>query len=262
MKLKKTYKIITLVMCIAVIGFIFSGCGAISVGNGEYEEKKYTTEKTVDKIVVDNYRTDTIFSVSPDDKFHITCYENKKFKFEITESDNGVLNIDQAEIKQISIFELPSENQKVLIEVPATFQGDIEGSFGRVKLLIDGIKTNNIKIESSRGEIKFNQVQATGNIDINGYRASISLLDTKSENEILVISERGDIDFENLEVGMQLHIENYRGDISGNVKGLISDYSITSKIRRGESNLPSRMLNDRKTMYIENSRGDINVNFD
>lgn len=263
MKVKNLYKSILIGLYIVIIGLALSGCEISSYSsNGEYEEKKYTSKNSVDKIIIDNYGTDTIFTTSKDNNFHVTCYENNKYNYEIVETDDRALNIEKKDLKKFTIFELASDLQRVTIEIPKSFQGDIKVNAGRAELLLNGINASNIQLESSRGKVKIDDVTVFENIMINGYRDQISFSNIKAGNEILVENQRGDINLENIEFGFKLKINNYRGDIIGKINGSINDYSITCIIERGDCNLPDKMEGGSKDIHLQTSRGNINITFD
>lgn len=262
MKVRKLLISMMLIIYIIIVGSAMSGCDVSSLStNGEYKEKNYVAKNSIHKIVVDNHLVDTIFTLSRDGNIHVTCYENNKYNYEITESEDGTLKIRKNDLKKLTIFELPSDLQQVTIEVPESFKGDIEINAGRGELLINDIKARNIQILSERGITNIDRVEVLESIKIEGNRDEISLVDSNIGNEIFIENERGDINFQNLECGYKLEINNYRGNILGTIKGSIEDYSITSKIERGECNLPSSMKGGVKNINLETGRGDINVIF-
>ncbi|MEM1484879.1 DUF4097 family beta strand repeat-containing protein [Oscillospiraceae bacterium PP1C4] len=247
----------------AVMISTVSGCGIANHStNGEYQEKSYTSEKAVNTVVVNSSRIDVVVSSSADDKFHVTCYENDRYKFNISELDDGTLQVKKQDVKKFTVFELPSDLQEITVQVPASFDGELQIVSERAKLSCSSIRAGNIEIESKRGKIELNKVNATGSITINSYRDSISLVDIAVKDEISIVNGRETIYFQNIEFGSNLKIENHRGDITGYLKGAKTDYTLLCEVERGESNLPANLPGGEKNIHIKNSRGDVNVEFD
>lgn len=216
----------------------------------------------VDKVVISSTGIDTVFSISEDDQFHVTCYENDRYKFKISESGEGTLSVEEQDIKKFTIFELPSDLQEVTIEVPKAFCGNIDITIEMAKVFCDGISAGNIDIKSDGGKIELDNIDVVESLTINGYRDAISMVNITVGQEISVINEWETIYFQNFEFGSNLKIENHWGDINGNIKGKLADYSLISKIEYGECNLPADLAGGKRNIYIENSWGDIKVDFD
>lgn len=133
-----------------------TGCNnVIFIDGGECTKKEYTSLNSINVIQVNTYRTEIEFSVSTDESVHIIYFENAKYKYDIGETEDGALVVNQHEIDVVSIFELPNEVYKLSIAVPELFFGDVE-------------------IDSDRSDITFNDFHA-GNIAINVDRAEIVL---------------------------------------------------------------------------------------
>lgn len=246
-----------------VLIFIMSGCGIANYStNGEYQGRSYTAEKAINTVVVNSSGIDVVVSTSSDNKFHVTCYENDRYKFNISELDDETLQVKEQDIKKFTIFELPNNLQEITVQVPLSFDGKIQIVSEQAKLSCYSISAGNIEIKSDNGKIELNKVDVTGIITINGYRDSISLVDTTAKDEISVVNEWETIYFQNIEFGSNLKVQNSWGNITGYLKGEKTDYTILCEVEHGESNLFADLPSGEENIYIKNSWGDVNVDFD
>ncbi|MBS6735622.1 MAG: hypothetical protein KH275_10585 [Clostridiales bacterium] len=78
---------------------------------------------------------------------------------------------------------------------------------------------------------------------------------------IQISDNGGNISFENLDVGNALQLTAKNGDISGTVAGSYDDFSIQSKIKKGDSSLPDDKDEGAKTLNVSCNNGDIDISF-
>lgn len=60
---------------------------------------------------------------------------------------------------------------------------------------------------------------------------------------------------------MTLFLTVKNGDIKGTVTGSCDDFSISSEIKKGESNLPDHKDGGEKTLNVSGNNGDVNIEF-
>lgn len=70
----------------------------------------------------------------------------------------------------------------------------------------------------------------------------------------------GDISFAALDVGTVLTVSVKNGDIEGTLVGSYDDFAISSKVKKGESNLPNKTGGE-KTLNVSANNGDIDIEF-
>lgn len=70
----------------------------------------------------------------------------------------------------------------------------------------------------------------------------------------------GDISFDALYVGNALYLTVKNGDIEGTLVGSYDDFAISSKVKKGESNLPNKTGGE-KTLNVSANNGDIDIEF-
>ncbi len=72
----------------------------------------------------------------------------------------------------------------------------------------------------------------------------------------------GDITFDKLSVGHALTVESKNGDIHGTVADGVDAFTISSQVKKGESNLPEQMGSGAKRLTATANNGDIAIEFE
>lgn len=75
-----------------------------------------------------------------------------------------------------------------------------------------------------------------------------------------ITANGGDISFAALDVGTVLTVNVKNGDIEGTLVGSYDDFAISSKVKKGESNLPNKTGGE-KTLNVSANNGDIDIEF-
>ena len=89
-------KIISLLLCLVLGGFILVGC---SNSSEPFEEKSYTPDTQINEINLDVRDREIEVSLSEDEQVHIKYYENSKEYYDISVSDENVLTMTSASDK-------------------------------------------------------------------------------------------------------------------------------------------------------------------
>ena len=189
-------KIISLVLCLILGGFILSGC---SNSSEPFEEKSYTSNTQIHEIHLDVQDRKIEVSLSEDEQVHIQYAENSKEYYDISVSDENVLTMASASDKKWTDYiggKPSAEDRKIALQIPDSL-------------------LESLTLSTTNEDITLSVLAVTGSIDIS--------------------SNGGNIAFENLEVGSALTLNVKNGDISGTIVGSYDDFSIQSEIKKGES---------------------------
>ncbi len=215
-------KIISLLLCLVLGGFILVGC---SNSSEPFEEKSYTPDTQINEINLDVRDREIEVSLSEDEQVHIKYYENSEEYYDISVSDENVLTMTSASDKDWTDYigvKPSAENRKISLQIPDA--------------LLD-----TITLSTTNEDISLPALAVTGSINIS--------------------SNGGNITFENLAVGKSLYLTVKNGDISGTVRGSYDDFAIQSEIKKGESNLPDQKDGGEKTLNVSCNNGDVNIEF-
>lgn len=214
-------KVILIALCLVLGSVILTGCFG---GDEPFEQKNYVVDAAQIRGVSIDVRDRQIeVSLSDDGQIHLDYFENSTEYYSIFASDDGVLNMTSASNKEWTEYfggKPDDENRKISLRLP--------------DMLLDSLALS------------------TTNEDISVYAL------TAADN-ISFSANGGDISFERLDVGSTLDINAKNGDISGTVIGSYDDYSIVSKVKKGESNLPENKSGGTKTLNVSANNGDIDI---
>ena len=89
----------------------------------------------------------------------------------------------------------------------------------------------------------------------------VSLPALRLRTRISVHVNNGTITFQSLDVGEYIELETKNGDIRGSITGPAEAFTITSTIKKGDSNLPEQPGTGAKTLSVTVNNGDIDINF-
>ncbi len=215
-------KIIALVLCLILSSFILSGC---SNRSEPFEEKSYTSDTQINEINLDVQDREIEVSLSEDEQVHIKYCENRKEYYHISVSDENVLTMASVSDKEWTDYigvKPSAEDRKISLQIP------------------DGL-LENLTLSTTNEDITLSALAVTGSINIS--------------------SNGGNIAFGNLDVGSDLNLNVKNGDISGAVVGSYDNFSIQSKIKKGESNLPDNKDSGEKTLNISSNNGNVDIEF-
>lgn len=215
-------KVISLALGLVLSGFVLAGCSDTSKS---FAEKNYTPDTQISEINLDVRDRKIEVSLSADEQIHIQYYENNKEYYDISVSDESVLSMSSANDKEWKDYiggKPSAENRKISLQVPDT--------------LLD-----NITLSTTNEEISLPELTVTGSINLS--------------------SNGGNVTFANLDVGNAINITVKNGDISGTIVGSYDDFTIQTKIKKGESNLPESKEGGAKTLNVSGNNGDVNIAF-
>lgn len=88
------------------------------------------------------------------------------------------------------------------------------------------------------------------------------MLKKVTSNESIQLKTSGnDIQLDTVEFSEELTCNVTDGSVNGSVTGKLADYSVTTKVFDGKSNLPESMNSGDKIINIKTLGGDINIGF-
>ena len=215
-------KIISLVLCLILSGFILSGC---SNSSEPFEEKSYTSDTQINGIDLAVRDREIEVSLSEDEQVHIQYYENSKEYYDISVSDDNVLTMASASDKEWTDYiggKPSAENRKISLQIPDAL-------------------LESLTLSTTNEDITLSALAVTGSINIS--------------------SNGGNISFGDLDVGSALTLTVKNGDISGTIAGSYDDFSIQSEIKKGESNLPENKASGEKTLTVSGNNGNVDIEF-
>ena len=92
--------------------------------------------------------------------------------------------------------------------------------------------------------------------------SEMCIRDSTLTDQMTCRTNNADIVFEPLDVGGAIHLEAKNGDITGTVVGGYDDFSITTQVKKGETNLPKSKPEGEKSLDVSVNNGDAQIRFE
>ena len=229
----KQILVLFLIVCSAVLG----GCEA-DLGDATRVDREFTDMGNTDiSILLDIGEVN--IAESPDNKIHITYYDYKLIKYQITEIDTGII------LKQFRNNETRrgKKPKGVTVLIPKKFSGTLFTNLGAGTINIQdlSVTTANIDMLVTAGEIVATNINAITNLKL-----SIDI---------------GNIIIKDITANKDISLEANTGYISGSIIGAEKNYSISSSVGIGKNNLKSNTIDADKTLKADVSMGYIDILF-
>lgn len=281
-------------------GFALSGWNISAVETHEpYTKKTYSTSARFSAVQVEDKNTEAILSVSPDERIHITYYENEKDVYELQEGE--ILSFKKTENYQWYdyFFNISFQKTTLEIQIPKDYSGDLSLRTSNAKIEANNLSVQNVNLFSSNGTILLDTVHAKDKIHAETSNNSIKMENTSSKNGIQAVTSNGPIVLEktessdanaltsngsitlselnmknisaqtsnasirlaNVQTENSLTLQSSNGSIEGTVKGKLADFSVISHTSNADSNLPETMPGGEKQLTVQTSNGKINIQF-
>lgn len=213
------------ILCIVTGLALFAGCS----GEGEessFAQKNYTADAAQVQAVEINVIDRKIeLEPSSDGQITVDYYESDKEAYDIAVNEEGTLAISCKNSKEWSDYiggKAAEEYRVIRLHVP-------EGALASL-----GITTTN---------------------------EDVSLPAITLQDSLYVDVNNGNIDLERLDVGSAVSLTAKNGSVTGTIVGGYDDFTVTSDIKKGESNLPKQAGNGQKTLDVSVNNGDIELEF-
>lgn len=298
---------------LTIIGAIILGLGLITafIGfalcdfnidkldrNGELIKKEVKYDSYANKIKVDLKDADIVIKKSDDDSLAFNYYENKKIKYELSNTKEEISLTQKINITWFDkIFNLYTKKITVTFYIPNSFKGELKvtdkngdieiyDSYanninlttdnGSIKL--ENTNSSNINLTTKNGNVKADNIEVkneaifksiSGEISVNNIKASNLSLETKSGSTKLnnisssylnVNTLNGRINFSDLSVSVEAKLKSSNGSINGSILGDYEDYIVKASTKNGESNLTNKN-SGKISLIIETLNGNISVSF-
>lgn len=281
-------------------GFALSGWNIAAINTEEpYTKKTYTAPAQYSAIEIEDKNTEAVLTVSPDEKIHITYYENEKNVYDLKEGE--ILSFKKTEKYQWYeyFFNINFQKTTLEIQIPKDYTGDLILRTSNAKIEAKNLSAQNMKLLSSNGAILLDTVHAEEQIHAETSNGSVEMKNISSENSIQAVTSNASIVFEKAEsadttaltsngrimlseiqaenISAQtsnasvrltdvqaensLTLQSSNGSIEGTVKGTLADFSVVSHTSNADSNLPEAMPGGEKQLTVQTSNGKIDIQF-
>jgi hypothetical protein len=217
-----------LIVAAAIIALGVILCAAVIIFSHEdlkdYRGRAYTYEKYVfDASLVRDIRvkdSNRALKLLPADDRNIKacCYEAKDDYYDISLSDDGLLEIIRVEKKRwpfgISLFDLNVGDDDLTVYVPSGMLEDITADTSNGSISYGAIElSGSLRLTSSNGRIRAEDLTAGGNIYLTTSNGSITLEAVTAAGNIFAVTSNGRVGAEN--VGAEdIRLESSNGSVT------------------------------------------------
>ena len=256
------------------------------LSNEKWVQKEKTFEANqVKELSLDITASDVKVTGSADtDQVLIKYPESKSSSYTITE-DEGQLTISEKSNQIFGIFGFdfffPRDWEvEVILPVDSLNNLTLDSTSGDVDIQKLAIKEN-LDLHLSSGAVQLQTVTVAGETSVQLSSGEIGLTnvvakdlhlevtsgDIQLEGAIVANQTRleatsGDIRLSQFKAGQETEISVISGDISGDVLGKMTEYTIQSSVTSGDNNLPQELDGGNKQLRVEATSGDINLQFE
>ena len=217
--MKKTVKqlVVIIAMCALALS-IMPGCAS---NTEDYREKSYVVAAAeADQITIDVKDRKIDMGRSDDGQIHITYFETEKEFYQLGVT-NGELVMTAAQNKTWSDY----------IGTKAVEE------YRTIRVLIPDAPIRRLTLKTTNVDLSLPPLAVTG--------------------EATLAVSGGTIQLDKLDVGTGVHLEAKNGDVRGTIIGSYEDFAITSRVKKGESNLPAEKQGGAKVLDVSVNHGDI-----
>ena len=258
------------------------------LSNEKWEQKEKTFEASqIKELSFDMIASDVKVTGSADtDQVLIKYPESKSRTYTITE-ENGKLTISEKKNRIFGIFSFDFNffssdawTVQVILPVDSLDNVTLDGASGDVDIQKLVIKEN-LDLSLSSGDVQLQTVTVAGKTSVQLSSGEIGLTNIVSKdlhlevtsgdmqlegaivgNQTILEVTSGDIGLTQFKAGQKTEISVTSGDISGDVLGKMTEYTIQSSVTSGDNNLPQELDGGNKQLRVEATSGDINLQFE
>lgn len=203
-------------------------------------EKTYESKAGITKIVLDESANDIIVKSDDTDIVTIEYYDDPNAPVYEIEEKNGELKFERNDRTVFKLINIDFSQKQISVTIPKNYSGELELELTSGKMTLTDVTASDIELDNTSGSIILENVASSGNIDID--------------------NTSGSIEFTNLSAKGDIKLDNTAGSIEGTIDGKQSDFSITSDVTAGSTNLPTTTGGKQK-LEAENTAGSIEIQF-
>jgi DUF4097 and DUF4098 domain-containing protein YvlB len=172
----------------------------------------------------------------------------------VIDTDAGAVTLSRVDAKNLSV---DASAGSVIFNDVTTGKIEISANAGRVDF--NDVAAGYASVRTDAGKVDWQNVAIT-EIAIESAAGAV-LLDTVTVGAASIETDAGKIEFSKLAVNEGLTLSSDFGSIRGTLFGDLSDFTITSQVDAGESNLPTFYQGGDKSLDVSANAGSIEIEF-
>ncbi len=172
----------------------------------------------------------------------------------VVESDAGAVTLKGVASKNLRV---DSSAGSVILDQVTTGQLKISASAGRVSFT--DVTAKDASVNASAGKVTGQNITVAG-LTIESDAGAV-VLNTVTAETAKIKTSAGKIEFAKLAVARALTLDSDCGAIRGSLYGDLTDFTVTTRVEAGESNLPPSYQGGAKTLDVFANAGAVEINF-
>jgi len=266
----------------------------------QFEETHLSVQNTNQAITLQDSNKPIFVGLSNDDQIHLIYFEHKKEYYEI-EDGSVLKAERRTDYRWYDyIFNLDFQYPSFTILLPADFQGSLDLQTSGSKISVSDVRAKQLLcstqdgavsvknfsgaealvVKTSNSKIELSDVQLTGALDCQTSDGAVHLTDicagtihaltsdaailsknTQTSQGTTLKTTDARIEVENVGADGDLSLCTMNGKILGTIAGCMQDFSIQSKTRNGNCNLPEYSIAGDKKLEVVTSDANISIAF-
>ena len=172
-------------------------------------------------------------------------------------TSNAQITLDDVTIPAAAV-RLATSNARVTAS-DVKCGGKVTLATSNSRIVLDDVNADSLQLTTSNGRIVLDDVLTRGDLTATTSNGSVSAEDTIVGGAAHLTTSNGKVEVENLECG-DITIKSSNGAVSGSVKGLAADYTVTSATSNGQNQLGNRAGGEKK-LNVRTSNASITLGF-
>ncbi|SEG05434.1 DUF4097 and DUF4098 domain-containing protein YvlB [Eubacterium ruminantium] len=221
-------------LLLAISGFAMVGFNYKKLSNEETEDKKFTTEKKIENIIIKSDVADVKLIKTDDDEIKVEYSESKKLKCSIS-VDNGTLTIKQKDNRrwyEFIGFHF-STDYKINVYLPEKQYESVKVTSDTGSVSVSGFSIDDLSISVDTGAIKVKNVKCE-EIKAETDTGTVTFTDVVAKGDMSVKTDTGSIDFTDIDAA-SIVMNTDTGSIKGTV---LSEKIFSASTDTGSVNVP------------------------
>ena len=217
--------VIVIGLVLLITGFVVGGFNLGDLVNGFSADEEFTLvevneEFSVQEVFVNVENNIVKFTLSEDEKFHITYYSAEFYPFTHIMED-GVLSLVGKQNRPFSFFNYKYTSAKVRtvsVQVPASFSGSLDVYNSNGSIEVTGLTVSEMNFRTSNGSVSGKNCTVSGDVTFSSLNGDVSLNNCTISGNTVLSTSNGKINSQDVTAA------KYKGTSSNgsiNVKGIV-----------------------------------------
>lgn len=180
-----------------------------------YEKRTVTLESGRAGISVQDSNVPVTVELSPDDKIHLTYFENEKNQYVIEDGESTVIRKESKfDLGSGFMFSLDFRERYFILQLPKNYQGEVEIKTSNASIELKEITAQGLAAQSSNGSIRLSDVQAAAGVRLDTNNSTVSVERLTAGEFFRVNNSNGRIEAADVTAGGEAYLDTSNSTVS------------------------------------------------